>query len=127
MSTDKKTLYQRKLAQYAFVGGALGLYYGIFYKPGTEPDVAMAILLSGFAALVTVIFRSWRKGYEFIKIVKDYLMMFLFFMIFMISITLRRTAFDMGGQPLVIAETVVSGVLLGLLMAWQQFGHEVKK
>lgn len=127
MSKSKKELYRGKLAQYGLVGGALGLYYGVFYKPGSEPDVAMALMLSAFAALVTVIIRSWRKGFTFKKIALDFLLIFFFFSIFMLSITLRKTMFNLGGQPLVIAETLISGVVLGLLLAWQRFGSQVKE
>ena len=45
----------------------------------------------------------------------------------MLSITLRKTMFNLGGQPLVIAETLISGVVLGLLLAWQRFGSQVKE
>jgi len=126
MGKSKKELYRAKLIQYGLVGAALGLYYGIFYKPGGEPDVLMAILLSAFAALVTVIVRSWRKGFSFRKIVLDFLMIFTYFAVFMLSITLRKVAYDLGGQPLVIAETLIAGTGLGLLLAWQQFGSQVK-
>lgn len=121
MSTDRKKLFRGKLIQYAFVGGALGLYYGIFYKPAGEPDIEMAVILSIFAALLTVIIRSWRKGFTFKKIVIDFMMIFGFFIIFMLSITMRKIAYDFGGQALVIAETTISGIVVGLLMAWQRF------
>ena len=121
MSTDRKKLFRGKLIQYAFVGGALGIYYGIFYKPAGEPDIEMAVILSVFAALVTVIFRSWRKGFTFKKIAIDFLMILGFFLVFMLSITLRKTAYDFGGPTLVIAETTISGIVVGLLMAWQRF------
>ena len=127
MDNTKKELFRGKLIRYGLIGGALGLYYGIFYKPGSEPDVEGAILLSAFAALVTVIIHSWRKGFPFKKIVVDYFAIFFFFMIFMLSITLRKTAFDIGGQPLVIAETLIAGITLGLLLAWQRFGSQDKK
>ncbi len=127
MSKTKKELFRGKLIQYGLVGGALGLYYGLFYTPGTEPDVLIAIVLSVFAALVTVIVRSWRKGFPLKKIFNDFLKIFFFFLIFMLSIALRKTAYDLGGKPLVIAETLISGVGLGLLMAWQQFGDQLKE
>ena len=127
MPKTKQELFRGKLIQYGLVGGALGLYYGLFYKPGGEPDVGMALLLSAFAGLVTVIVRSWRKDFPFKKLVVDFFTIFVFFAIFMVSITLRKTAFDLGGQPLVIAETLISGIGLGLLLAWQQFGSQLKE
>jgi len=127
MSKTKSELFRAKLIQYGFVGAALGLYYGIFYKPGSEPDVPMAFMLSAFAALVTVVVRSWRKGLVFKVMVMDFLKIFFFFLIFMLSITLRKTAYDIGGKSLVIAETLISGIVLGLLLAWQQFHGELEK
>jgi hypothetical protein len=125
MSTNKKTLFNRKLIQYGLTGAALGLYYGIFYKPTTEADVGMAVILSIFAALVTVVIRSWRKGFPYKKMAKDFLKIFGFFLIFMLSLTLRKLAFDLGGKILVIIETTISGIIMGLLMAWQRFSSEV--
>lgn len=121
MNTDRKTLYNRKLIQYGLVGAALGVYYGIFYKPVNDADVGTAVILSIFAALVTVVIQSWRKGFQFKKIAKEFLIIFGFFLIFMLSLTLRKLAYDLGGKILVIVETTISGIILGLLMAWQRF------
>lgn len=127
MSDNNKKLYRGKLIQYGLVGSALGMYYGIFYKPTSESDIGTAIILSVFAALLTVLIRSWRKGFTFKKIVIDFLMIFAFFLVFMLSITLRKTAYDFGGQALVIAETTISGIVVGLLMAWQRFSSKKVK
>jgi hypothetical protein len=127
MTTDKKTLFNRKLIQYGLTGAALGVYYGIFYKPTTDADVGMAVLLSIFAALVTVLIRSFRKGFPFKKIAKDFLIIFGFFLIFMLSLTLRKLAFDLGGKVLVVVETTISGIIMGLLMAWQRFSSAVNE
>ena len=121
MTSTKKNSRTGKLIQYALVGAALGLYYGIFYKPAGEPDFGIAVVLSVFAALVTVIVRSWKKGFSFIKIVKDFFLIFGLFLIFMLSLVLRQIAYDLGGQPLVIVEMTVAGIMLGFLMAWQRF------
>jgi hypothetical protein len=125
MSTDKKTLFNRKLIQYGLTGAALGVYYGVFYKPTSEADVGMAVILSIFAALVTVVIRSWRKGFTFKKIAKEFLIIFAFFLIFMLSLTLRKLAFDLGGKILVVIETTISGIVMGLLMAWQRFSSAI--
>jgi inner membrane protein involved in colicin E2 resistance len=121
MTSTKNTSKTGKLIQYALVGAALGLYYGIFYKPAGDPDFGIAVVLSIFAALVTVIIRSWKKGFPFIKIVKDFFLIFGLFLIFMLSLVLRQIAYDLGGQTLVIVEMMVAGILLGSLMAWQRF------
>ena len=127
MGKTKKELYRGKMIQYGLVGGVLGLYYGIFYKPGGEPDIEMAFLLSAAAALLTVIVRSWRKGFPLKKILLDFLAIFIFFLVFMLSITLRKVLFDIGGQPLVIVEMLIAGIVIGLLLGWQRFGNQMKE
>jgi len=127
MGKSKKELFRGKMIQYGLVGGVLGLYYGIFYKPGAEPDIEMAFLLSAAAASITVIVRSWRKGFSFKKILLDFLAIFIFFLIFMLSITLRKVVFEIGGQPLVIVETLTAGIVIGLLLGWQRFANQVKE
>ena len=121
MTKEKKKLFQGKLIQYALVGAALGLYYGIFYKPGGDPDIGMAFILSAMAALMTVLVRSVGKGFPFKKVVLDFLKIFGVFLLFMLSLTLRKPAFDVGGQTLVIIETTLTGIVMGLLLAWQRF------
>jgi hypothetical protein len=124
MTSEKKQMsIKGKFVQYALVGAALGLYYGIFYKdnPTGNPDFGIAVILSVFAGLLTVIVRSWKKGFSFKKIVKDFFLISGFFLIFMLSLVLRTIAFNLGGKPAVIVETTVFGVVLGLLMAWQRF------
>jgi inner membrane protein involved in colicin E2 resistance len=122
MTSEKKQMsIKGKFVQYALVGAALGLYYGIFYTPAGDPDFGIAVILSIFAGLLTVIVRSWKKGFQFNKIVKDFFLISGFFLIFMLSLALRKTAFNLGGKQAVIIETTVFGALLGLLMAWQRF------
>ena len=125
--TKKKEITKSGLyMQYALIGGALGLYYGIRRPPG-EADFFSAIWLSVLAALVTVIFRSWKKGFPFAKIAKDFLISLSFFLIFMLSLAFRKIAFDLGGQTIVIIEMMLVGVCLGLLMAWQRIGESETK
>ena len=121
MTSNKKISKSRRYTQYALVGAALGLYYGIFYEPTTDPDFGIAVSLSLVAALITVLVRSWKKGFTFIKIAKDFFLMFGFFLIFLLSLVFRTIAYQFGGKPAVIIETTVSGIVLGLLMAWQRF------
>jgi len=125
--TDKKMILKRKkYVQYALIGAALGLYYGIFYKPGGDPDFGIAVVLSVFAAILTTIVRSWKKAFPIKKIIVDFVKMFAFFLIFLLSIVLRKIAYDLGGNVAVVVETTLFGVILGVLMAWQRF-FEVKE
>jgi hypothetical protein len=127
MTSNEKISKSRRYTQYALVGAALGLYYGIFYQPTTNPDFGIAVTLSLFAALITVLVRSWKKGFTFQKIAKDFFLMFGFFLIFLLSLVFRTIAFQYGGKTAVIVETTMAGIVLGLLMAWQRFSLKDNK
>jgi len=126
MNEKKKITASGLYLQYALIGGALGLYYGIRKSPG-EADFFSAIWLSVLAALVTVIFRSWKKGFPFTKILKDFSISLAFFLIFMLSLAFRKIAFDLGGKVAVIIEMTLVGVFLGLLMAWQRITESTRQ
>ena len=127
MKTKKNKSNSGTFIQYAFVGAALGLYYGIFYKPAGEPDFGIVVFLSVAAALLTVITRSWKKHLPFKKILIDFFMILVFFLIFLLSLVFRQAAYQFGGQMAVIIETTIVGIGLGLLMAAQKISASKEK
>ena len=125
MPARKNLTIRQRYVQYALVGAAIGLYYGLFYKPGQESNLGIVVELSIFAGALTVLIRSWKKEYKFVKIAVDFLWITGSYMLFMLSLALRKEAYDIGGKPLVVAESVLSGLVLGLVMAWQQVRRKV--
>lgn len=117
MSTKKAANSTRKRASSIFIGALLGLYYGVFYQPAEVPEFGMVIELAAFAALVTVIIRIWKKKVPFKIIVKEFLITFATFLLFLLALALRRYAYDLYGKPLVILETTASGAVLGWLFS----------
>lgn len=104
--------------QFVLIGAALGLYYGVFYRgPQTPPDYLMALILSVFAALITVLVRSWKKKRTFREILFDFLKVLLMFSVFMISLELRKVIFERWGKTAVIIFTTSVGILVGLGLA----------
>jgi uncharacterized membrane protein len=100
-----------RFVQYTLLGALLGLYNGVFYRPSGAADMQIAAELAVLAALATVVLRSWKKGFPFLKILKDFAVTTVSYMIFLLS--------------LMIAECTLAGALLGLLLAWQwQEGKE---
>ena len=62
MSTKKSAYEIGRMQRYILIGAGIGLYYGLFYKPSSvDPDYGIAIVLSIFAALITVVVRFWKK------------------------------------------------------------------
>ena len=118
MTTNNQKPSYRIYLQYVLIGGAIGLYYGIFFRePQTPPDFLMAFLLSFLAALVTVIIRSWKKGRSFNEILVDFAKIFAIFAVFMVGLELRKVIFELWGKTSVIVFTTSLGVLIGLIVA----------
>jgi hypothetical protein len=100
------------------IGAGIGLYYGIFYKPsGVDPDYGIAIVLSIFAALITVVVRFWKKKQPFSVIVKNYFEMLLLYSVFLLTLAARHLVEQMGGRYGVMLFTTLTGTLMGYFMA----------
>jgi len=91
----EKSIYKsKKLANNIFVGALLGLYYGVFYKPSDYSDIGIVVPLAIVAAIVTIIIRTWKKGLPFKIILKEFIVTVLSYLIFMLSLALRKYAYD---------------------------------
>ena len=51
----KKMTTNQLLTRYALTGGAIGLYFGFFFRPAREPNLWFALLLAGLVVVVTVV------------------------------------------------------------------------
>ncbi len=104
-----------RMQRYILVGIAIGLYYGIFYRPSdTPPDYGIAIILSIVAALVTVAVRFWKKKQPLWTIAKSFFWTFVFYAAILLTLALRNLAEQIGGR---IAVTVVT-TLVGIALAY---------
>lgn len=106
------------IQRYVFIGAALGLYYGIFYKPtGSDPDYGIAVVLSILAALVTVLIRFWNKRPAFAVVLKAYVETLIFFSVFLLTLAARTFIVETGGRSALAIFTTVVGCFMGYLMA----------
>jgi hypothetical protein len=104
--------------RFVLIGAALGLYYGIFYRPSdAAPDYGIAIILSIVAALVTVAIRFWGKKQPFGTIAKSFFWIFLFYAVFLLVLAARKLAEQMGGRAAVTVLTTVTGICLAYVLA----------
>jgi hypothetical protein len=104
--------------RFLLVGAALGLYYGIFYRPSDlTPDYGIAIVLSLLAALVTVVIRFWGKKQPFSVILKSFFWTFLFYAAFLLVLAARKLAEQLGGRTAVTVLTTLTGISLAYLLA----------
>lgn len=118
MTKKNDAIFIGMLQRYVLIGAAIGLYYGIFYKPsGAEPDYGIAIILSILAALITVIVRFWKKKQSFSIILKNYFETLLFYSVFLLTLAVRQLADQIGGRIAVMLITTLTGICMGYFMA----------
>lgn len=104
--------------RFVLIGAALGLYYGIFYRPtDTAPDYGIALLLSIVAALVTVAIRFRGKKQPFGTIAMSFFWTFLFYAAFLLVLAARKWAEQLGGRAAVAVLTTVTGICLAYALA----------
>lgn len=104
--------------RFVFIGAALGLYYGIFYRTSeTAPDYGIAILLSVLATLVTVAIRFWGKKLPLSTVIKSFILTFLFYAAFLLVLAARKWAEQLGGRAAVTVLTTLTGIGLAYALA----------
>lgn len=104
--------------RYVLIGAAIGLYYGLFYRPtDTSPDYGIAIVLSIVAALVTVAVRFWNKKQPVLAWVKSFIGTFLFYATILLTLAVRKLAEQVGGRLTVTVATTLIGIALAYVLA----------
>lgn len=107
--------------RFVLIGAALGLYYGIFYRPSdAAPDYAIAILLGVVAALVTVAIRFWGKKQPISTIIKSFFLTFLFYAAFLLVLAARKWAEQLGGRAAVTVLTTLTGISMAYALATKE-------
>jgi hypothetical protein len=117
-NSKKDPVMVGRIQRYVLIGAALGLYYGIFYRPsGTPPDYGIAIVLSILAAAVTVAIRYWKKKAPLWTLIKSYLETFVFYLVLLLALAFRQLAEQVGGRFGVTLLTTLVGVGMGYFLA----------
>jgi len=116
--TKKDPIVIGTIQRYILIGAAIGLYYGLFYRPsGTDPDYGIAVILSVVAAAVTVAVRFWKKKPSFTTLIKGYLETFLFYLVLLLTLAIRHLAEQLGGRLGLTLVTTLVGIGMGYFMA----------
>ncbi|MBE2221442.1 MAG: hypothetical protein IAF02_07875 [Anaerolineae bacterium] len=119
----KNQLYTR----YALTGGALGLYFGLFFRPARQPNLWFVLLLAGLVTVVTVMVQAWRKRpFSISNLLKTALSTYLKAFIFLVLLELRHPIYDAGGRTAVALFMTVMGALAGLGYAYEQIRQKRK-
>ena len=117
---SKKMTRNQLLTRYALTGGALGLYFGLFFRPAREPNL---LFVMGLAALITVVMtgiKVYRERPSLPNLLKSAAGTFLKAILFLILLELRHPVYDFGGRVAVTIFMTLIGVLTGLWYAYDQ-------
>ena len=107
--------------QRAFLAGAaIGLYFGLFFRPVREPSVVTIIFLSALITLVLVVMRLLRGERSPRMLGRLALVSFVQYGAALAVLAARHLAYDWGGRPAVTVMTTVMGALFGLWWDWER-------
>lgn len=119
--TKRTTTTQPLWQRYLLTGAALGLYFGLFFRPLRDPSPLLAVELGFVAALVTTLlplFRGKRPSLlTFLKTLGNH---FLKYALLLLLLDARHPVYDWGGRTAVSVMTTLAGGLSGLWLAWEQ-------
>jgi multisubunit Na+/H+ antiporter MnhB subunit len=106
------------------VGGAIGLYMGIFFRPSREPDLGFVFGLIVVATLVTIALRLARKKVTRASLGRETLRSFALYFFALLSLEGRHYVLNAAGPVVLVLFTTLLGVLIGYI--WVNFGGSVR-
>ena len=117
---SKKMTSSQLLTRYALTGGALGFYFGFFFRPAREPNL---LFILGLALLITLVMsgiKLYRERPSVGALLKSAAGTLLKAILFLILLELRHPVYDYGGRVAVTIFMTLMGVLGGLWYAYDQ-------
>jgi hypothetical protein len=105
---------QQKLRQYILTGAALGLYFGLFFRPARSPNLVTVLWLSLLSALVMTLLRLRRPEARSLSTLLRYgASAWLGFALALGVLEARHPVYDVAGRAGVTVFTAVAGAVAG--------------
>ncbi|MFW6070292.1 MAG: hypothetical protein ACOC9X_04515 [bacterium] len=106
------------LSRYILTGAALGLYFGLFFRPVRQPSVLFVVQLSLAAALLMTVLQLRHREKRSIGSLLAYFPKAWAGTALLLAMLEGRHFFhDLGGRPVVALFTLIYGAGLGLVYA----------
>ncbi|MEM7119262.1 MAG: hypothetical protein AAF614_43005 [Chloroflexota bacterium] len=110
------------------MGAALGLYFGISFRPRTDPTIITVLGLGILAGLVMTLFQAFRNERpSFVEFLKQFGGNALKFSLFLAVLALRHPLYEFGGLIAVTAMTTIMGAIFGGWYGYQQQQQESRQ
>jgi hypothetical protein len=116
----KKGEPKQLLTRYALTGGAIGLYFGLFFRPMREANYSYALGLAVVVAVVMTGLHVWQKRTSLSTLPSHFVITFIKAALALTLLEGRHLAFDWGGKTAVIVFTIIMGAAAGLWYANDQ-------
>lgn len=116
----KKMTSNQLLTRYAITGGAIGLYFGLFFRPAREPNLLFVLGLAILITLVMTGIKLYKERPSLAGLLKLAAATFLKAILFLILLELRHPVYDYGGKVAVTIFMTLMGALAGLWYAYDQ-------
>ena len=123
----KKITKNQLLTRYALTGGALGLYFGLFFRSARQPSLLFALGLAVLITLVTLVIQIFRQRPSISYLLKSAALTFLKAGLFLILLELRHPVYGYGGKTAVTIFMTIMGALAGFGYAYEQIRQKGKQ
>jgi hypothetical protein len=111
---SKQQQKQQKLRQYILTGAALGLYFGLFFRPARSPNLVTVLWLSLLSALVLTLLRLRRPEARSLPALLRYgARAWLGFALALAVLEGRHPVYDVAGRVGVTIFTAAAGAVAG--------------
>lgn len=106
------------LSRHVLTGAALGLYFGLFFRPAREPSLLVVLGLSLISALaITLLQLRHPEQRNAGRLLRYFLKSWAGFALVLAMLELRHYFYDLGGRLATSLFTVVYGAALGFIYA----------
>jgi hypothetical protein len=117
---SKKTTGNQLLTRSVLTGGAIGLYFGFFFRPAREPNLLFVLGLAILISLVMTGIKAYRERPSLVVLLKSAAGTFLKAILFLTLLELRHPVYDYGGRMAVTIFMTLMGMAAGFLYAYDQ-------
>lgn len=118
--TGKRGNKKYSLSRYVWTGGAIGLYFGFFFRPQREANWGYALVLALLVATVLTGLHGWRERPSLKILPAFFALSFVKAALVLSLLEGRHLAFDWGGRTVVVIFTALMGAMTGLWFAYEQ-------
>lgn len=102
------------------VGAVLGLYFGFFFRPVRQPNIAFTLTLAFAATVVLVCIQAIRLRPPVLQLFKSAVSIFIKTSLLLLLLDGRHVAYALGGRTATTVYATIAGAIAGLWYAFAQ-------